>query len=142
MNQQYPDKYPKGSGALFTNSDKTSENHPDFRGNIELTGDQIRKLIEMAKAGLEPKLQVAGWWRQAKQSGQTYMSLSTEAYMKDAEAQQYPQVPQPQYRPPQPQYQPPQPQMQPQQVPQPQVPPQVPPQPQGDTFIDDDIPFN
>ena len=84
------DLYPKGNGALFANADKQKENHPDFRGNIEVTGEQIRKLIEMSKAGLEVKLQVAGWWRQPKAGGNTFLSMVTEAYMKDQAPQQYP----------------------------------------------------
>jgi len=152
------DTYPKGSGALFTNTDKQKENHPDFRGNIEVSAEQIRKLIEMSKAGLEVKLQVAGWWRQAKSSGTTYMSMVTEAYMKDQEPQQYPpmqqqggyqqpqagQIPQPpQSMAPQPQqgYQP---QQQPQQiVPQQAAPVQIPPQTVAATTdsFEDDIPF-
>lgn len=145
------DKYPKGKGAFFTNSDKKQENHPDFRGNIEVTGEQIRKLIEMGKAGMEPKLQISGWWRQAASSGNTYMSISTEAYMKDAEPQQYPQgaggnvggvMPPPGAPQPNAQYQP----VQHGQVPQqPQYQQPVPnvPQPAQDNFAidDDDIPF-
>lgn len=136
--------YPKGKGAFFTNTDKKSENHPDFRGNIEVSGEQIRKLIEMGKAGLEPKLQISGWWRQAASSGATYMSIQTEAYMKDSAPAQYPQgaggqvgvAPPPGAPQPNGQYQP---------VQQGQVPqqPQY-QQPQADESFDisqDDIPF-
>lgn len=149
------DLFPKGSGALFTNTDKKQENHPDFRGNIEVSADQIRKLIEMAKAGMDVKLQVAGWWRVAKSSGATYMSMTTEAYMKDQEPQQYPPMQQqggyqqPQAgmvpQPPQPQVPQPQPGYQPQQAPQPiqQIPQQQAPQAPANDFaaFDDDIPF-
>ena len=97
------DQYPKGHGALFINNEKKQPNHPDFRGNVELTTEQIRKLIEMAKAGLEPKLQLAGWNKVAK-SGLQFISMETEAYMK-AEEQNYPPqqtgIPQPQIPVPQ-----------------------------------------
>ena len=146
------DKYPKSSGALFTNQDKKQENHPDFRGNIEVTGEQIKKLIEMGRAGLEPKLSVSGWWRVAATTGATYMSLQGEAYMKDAEAQQYPQGQQQapvqppagapqgngQYQPVQQGQVPQQPQYQ--QAPVPQQPAPAQPAPEFD-ISDDDIPF-
>ncbi len=73
-------KYPKANGALFKNRDKKSDNHPDVRGVLEVSEDQLRMLIAMAKAGVELKMQLAGWNRRA-QSGQRYMRLESEAYM-------------------------------------------------------------
>ena len=113
--------YPKAEGVFFINNDKQIEKHPDYRGHIDVSPDQIRMLIEMSKAGLEPKLQIAGWNRKSK-SDQYYMYIATEAYMKQ-EQQPYP--PQVQPGPPQPAVmQPPQ----PPQYPQPPVPVQAPPQ--------------
>jgi hypothetical protein len=142
--------YPKGSGALFANDKRQTDKHPELKGVIEVTNEQIHKLIEMSKAGLEPKLQVAAWWRNAKQTGAQYLSMSTEAYMPDSEPnysqdqyrgqapapqQGYQPPPQQGYRPPQNGGQPPQQNRQP--------PPQqgyMPPQ-QFDEFADDDLPF-
>lgn len=97
-------QYPKSKGALFINNDKQQENHPDFRGNIVVTKEQINMLVQMGKAGVEPKLQVAGWNRTAQGSGQYYLSMETEAYFDPSRHQNpggYQQQP-PQY-PPQPQ---------------------------------------
>ena len=143
--------HPKGSGALFPNREKTAQNHPDFRGNIELTKEQLDRLYEMGRAGIPVKLQVSGWKRKAKESGMPYLSLETEAYMKTAQA------PQDDWGQPQggfrgaPQQQAPQ---RPRQAPQddmwgaPQQPqrqaPQQAPQQSGwtdDGFVDDDVPF-
>lgn len=137
-------KFPKSSGALFPNHQKQKQNHPDFRGNIEITGDQIRYLIEMQRRGLEPKLQVSGWWRNAAKTGQQYISMEGEAYMKEEGSQQAPQ-----YAPPAPPQVAPQYQQAPQYAPQAPVPPAppqhaqpVPPAPQA-PFVphEDDIPF-
>lgn len=78
------EKYPKSEGVLFKNNDKTMEKHPDMRGHIEVSKEQVKMLIEMAKAGQEPKLQIAGWKRKSK-GGMAYIFLSAEAYMKREE---------------------------------------------------------
>jgi uncharacterized protein (DUF736 family) len=75
------DKYPKSEGVIFPNDNKDSEKHPDWRGHIEVTSAQIKKLVEMGRNGVDVKLQVAAWER-TSQSGKDYMYLSTEAYMK------------------------------------------------------------
>jgi hypothetical protein len=150
-----PNEHPKSHGALFVNNDKQQENHPDFRGNVEISNEQIHRLIEMSKAGMEVKIQLAGWWRQPASGGATYMSLRAEAYMKPASTPQYP--PQQQYAPQQPPVAPHQtPPAQPQQVgyappagvpgaPAPQqrapAPQPVTGAPASDFDFDDDIPF-
>ena len=75
-------KFPKSEGVLFKNNDKQKDSHPDLRGHIVVTEEQIRKLVEMVKAGKESRLQAAAWRRKSK-AGVPYMYLSTEAYMKD-----------------------------------------------------------
>jgi uncharacterized protein (DUF736 family) len=79
-------KHPKGEGVIFPNNEKTEEKHPDHRGKIEVTRDQILRLVEMGKAGLTPTLQI-GAWQRVSQAGNPYMYLSTEAYMKPVEAE-------------------------------------------------------
>lgn len=76
------DKYPKSKGALFKNEDPQGNNAPQYRGHVEVTREQIDKLFEMGKAGLEPKLQLAVWVKTAQKTGQKYMFISAEAYMK------------------------------------------------------------
>jgi hypothetical protein len=77
----YDDTY-KGKGSLFVNEDCQGK-QPHLRGFVEVTKAQIDKLIEMTKAGVEVKLQIAAW-RKTAASGAKYMFLSTEAYLKDA----------------------------------------------------------
>lgn len=74
--------YPKSEGVLFSNNQKKTEKHPDFRGHIVVTGEQIKKLIEMHESGNEMRLQVAVWDRTAKASGNPYKYIATEAYIK------------------------------------------------------------
>lgn len=76
----YDDTY-KGKGSLFVNEDAQGK-QPHLRGFVEITKPQIDKLIEMTKAGVEVKLQIAAW-RKTAASGAKYMFLSTEAYLKD-----------------------------------------------------------
>ena len=80
----YP-QHPKGSGALFVNNERTQENHPHYRGNIVLTTEQINRVIEMINAGIEPKIQLAAWARKSA-AGADYISIETEAYMKQQAA--------------------------------------------------------
>ena len=136
-------QFPKSKGALFLNAQKAGEKHPDLRGHLFVTAEQIQNLVAMGQAGGEVKLQVAGWQR-VSQAGQAYIYLEGEAYIKQPDQsaqggyqqpqQQAPQImPQQQYQ--QQQYQ--QPQQQPQQQQQQQQQPQL-----GDRdFVDDDIPF-
>ena len=114
---------PKSKGAMWPNSRRTAENQPEHTGKLEITDEQIRKLIEMRKANLEPIMQIALWNRTSKETGAPYMYLKTEVYMPEPEPQQQQayQAPQPQYRQP------------PQQAPQQQAP--------APDWEDDDIPF-
>ena len=115
-------EYPKSDGAMWPNAEKAPDNNkPDHRGRILVTNDQIRMLIAQSKAGLEPTIQVGAWHRTAKESGNPYIFMSTETYMKD-DSQQGQQQQKTPYQPPQQQ----------------QAPPQ---QQQGGGFEDDDLPF-
>jgi hypothetical protein len=161
-----PSNYPHSPGALHTNDRKTNDKHPDLRGSLDISPDQIRILIEMSKAGVQPKLQIGAWYR-TSQAGNPYISLDGEAYFDPSRQQQHQQaapsghratmqVPQQMMQPPQqmmPQ-QPMQPPQQPMQPPQQPPPVQQPPAPQPiqplqptpgavpqDDFEDDDIPW-
>jgi hypothetical protein len=74
-------QFPKSKGALFLNSDKAGEKHPDLRGHLHITPEQIQMLIAMGQAGGDVKLQVAGWQR-TSQAGAAYIYIEGEAYMK------------------------------------------------------------
>ena len=71
------------SGALFTNKDKRSQNHPDFRGDLHL--DKTFLIQQMDKSnGPLVKIAVSAWQKTAA-SGANYMSLSAaEPYVKPA----------------------------------------------------------
>lgn len=62
------------SGALFTNDQKKSENHPDWRGDIHV--DKTFLIEQMDKSsGALVKLSISAWSKTAK-SGKDYLSLS------------------------------------------------------------------
>ena len=88
-------KYPKSKGGLWVNNRKTSENHPDMRGHINVSNEQIHMLIAMSKAGLEAKLQL-GAWNRVSEAGSEYVYIEGETYMKEAEPQQQSQYVAPQ----------------------------------------------
>lgn len=67
----------KGMGALFQNSRKTQQNHPDYQGNFNLTKellDAFCNAFDRANGG-ECKVQLGGWKKQDK-NGKPYLSLS------------------------------------------------------------------
>jgi hypothetical protein len=154
-------QYPKSDGGLWINQNRATENHPHYRGHVKVTADQINKLIEMLNSGIEPELQLASWSRTAATTGQQYLSISAEAYIKPPQQAQQPQIQQPAQIQPPIQQQPVHQTIQPQPAvpvqtapvqPQPQIPPTMQPapvQPQPavpvqqaqDGFTDDDIPF-
>ena len=132
------EQYPKSDGALWLNMDNQdsvnllepflrkfkgdSTNLPQHRGRIKVTKEQIRKLIEMSKAGLEPTIQIGSWFRHPKNGGAPYIFVSTEVYMKNEEQQQNQGYQKPQLKQQQTPYQPPQ-------------------QQASEPFEDDDLPF-
>jgi hypothetical protein len=73
--------FPKSKGGLWAHN-KTSEKQPDLKGHVEISKDVLRMLVNQAKAGVSDiKLQVAGWDRTARNSGQRYIYLTSEAYV-------------------------------------------------------------
>ena len=69
------------SGALFANTNKKAENHPDIRGDIYVSRELI---AEIAKKNPSPliKLSLSAWKRES-QAGNKYMSVSvSEPYEK------------------------------------------------------------
>lgn len=77
--------YPPG-GALFANSRKTKETQPDYRGNLEISKDLLKVLIEQAKAGEKINMDIAGWKKTSK-TGNSFLSLKADKpYVKDAPA--------------------------------------------------------
>lgn len=67
----------KGQGALFQNSRKTAQNHPDYQGNFNLTKELLDALCNAfdRSNGGKCKVQLAGW-KKADKNGKPYLSLS------------------------------------------------------------------
>jgi len=76
------ERYPKSKGGAWINKNRAHDKHPHLKGHIVVTPDQIRKLIEMAKAGIEPRLQLS-IWKAETDGGVKWLSIGTEAYMKE-----------------------------------------------------------
>lgn len=85
MNQNT--QYPKSEGGLWLNQQKANEKHPDYRGGVDITREQMQILMDMGRAGIQPRLQLAAWSRVAQGSGQPYIYISGEAYFKQETAQ-------------------------------------------------------
>lgn len=65
-------------GALFKNSFKTAETHPDYRGKISIDSS----LVDAADADGELELSA---WLKVDKNGDRFLSLSvSEVYKKDA----------------------------------------------------------
>ena len=90
-------EHPKSTGAMFDNKSKydqqgrvLNEKLPDFQGQIEITREQIAKLVEMGKAGLKVQLQL-GSWKRISQNGVSYLYVSAEAYVPKPKQEPQPQ---------------------------------------------------
>jgi single-stranded DNA-binding protein len=73
----------KSDGVMFPNM-KGNDRHPDVKGSITITSEQLRMLLAKAKANqanpepdFEMKVELAGWERTSN-SGKQYMSLAVE----------------------------------------------------------------
>ena len=67
--------YP-ASGVLFANKKKTKPTSPDYTGNLELPSEVVSDLVSQMERGVDkPKLSLAGWMKQAKKTGDTFLSL-------------------------------------------------------------------
>lgn len=73
------------SGALFVNERKTSPNHPDYEGTLELDDELVKCLVEQVKVGETPKLDVKGWKKTSNKTGKPFLSLSPKPPYKRGE---------------------------------------------------------
>ena len=67
----------KVEGAVFANTYKKANNHPDFTGKIELSKTLLKELVERAKANQDISVSVAMWDRTSK-DGKVYKYVSVE----------------------------------------------------------------
>ena len=155
---QYNQQRQKSGGAMFWN-DRATGKQPQWRGDLELTQDDLRQLVTAIQNGQPAKLELGVWatnqdgTQKADRNGKPMMSISAKFDTYGQQQQQQQQyAPPPQQQPQQgqpPQQQPQQGQPQPQQGPPQQQPGQY--QQQGQpqqqpgggvgSDLDDTIPF-
>lgn len=64
-------------GALFPNRNKTNERAPDLSGDLELSMDQLKILVALAKRNEPLKLRMAAWSKEGR-SGRFYSVTLSE----------------------------------------------------------------
>jgi hypothetical protein len=74
--------YPPG-GVLFPNRRKTTDKHPDMTGNLEISKDLLKELLEAAKAGKPIKMDVSAWSKTGN-SGKFLSLKASKAWEKQA----------------------------------------------------------
>ena len=76
----------KGTGAVWAHK-KINDRQPDFRGHIDLSREQLRALVDQAKAGDDQtfKILVAMWDRMSKK-GEPYKYLATEVLIENGDS--------------------------------------------------------
>ena len=69
---------PKGQGAIWPH-EKKGDKHPDYRGHVKITLEQLEALVSQAKSTSEEEftLEIAMWDRTSK-NGDEYKFISTE----------------------------------------------------------------
>ena len=82
----------KTDGGLWINPRKTQSNkHPDFKGHIKVTKEQMQLLVQRGAAGLEVQLEI-GAWKSLSREGSHYISLSADVYLPKDRAAPAPQI--------------------------------------------------
>jgi|TARA_R110000824_G_scaffold161947_1_gene337453 hypothetical protein len=61
--------------ALFPNDNRATDKHPIKNGKIEFTKPFLKQMLERAKSGTMPVLNVAIWNRTAKTTGKEYENV-------------------------------------------------------------------
>ncbi len=51
----------KSTGNLYVNNYKKTAKQPDYTGSLEITKEQITKLIDLGKSGEDVKLKLGCW---------------------------------------------------------------------------------
>ena len=66
--------------ALFPNEERLTDKHPVKSGKIEFTKPFLKQMLERAKAGTMPVLNVAIWNRTAKTTGKEFENVRLTMY--------------------------------------------------------------
>lgn len=78
-------------GAFFANTRKQQQNHPDYRGDLQISSELLDNLIAQRQAGVQfPKMELSGWKKVAN-SGTTFISLSAKKPYVKGDSGQRPQ---------------------------------------------------
>tara|TARA_R100001132_G_scaffold21328_1_gene18965 strand:- start:48 stop:374 length:327 start_codon:yes stop_codon:yes gene_type:complete len=85
--------------AYIWENEKQKPNQPDHRGKVEVTREFLKEMTELAKAGEEINVNMAGWNRVSKNKGKAYIyfRLEVDTYKKPTEeTEAEPSSPEPQ----------------------------------------------
>ena len=66
--------------ALFPNENRLTDKHPIKNGKIEFTKPFLKQMLERAKSGTMPVLNVAIWNRTAKTTGKEFENVRLPMY--------------------------------------------------------------
>ena len=66
--------------ALFPNEERLTDKHPIKNGKIEFTKPFLKQMLERAKSGTMPVLNVAIWNRTAKTTGKEFENVRLTMY--------------------------------------------------------------
>ena len=66
--------------ALFPNENRLTDKHPIKNGKIEFTKPFLKQMLERAKSGTMPVLNVAIWNRTAKTTGKEFENVRLTMY--------------------------------------------------------------
>ena len=66
--------------ALFPNENRLTDEHPIKNGKIEFTKPFLKQMLERAKSGTMPVLNVAIWNRTAKTTGKEFENVRLTMY--------------------------------------------------------------
>lgn len=78
MEKNYTD-----SGILFVNNKTQNDKSPTFRGDIELSAEVVKFLVENLRAGKPAKLDLAGWNRTSSKGTQFISLKASKPYVRD-----------------------------------------------------------
>ena len=76
-------------GAFFGNNRKSSQNAPDYRGELRISSETLDALIAQRQQGVQfPKMEISGW-KKVSNSGTTFISMQgKKPYVKDGGGRQ------------------------------------------------------
>jgi hypothetical protein len=76
-------KRSEDSGVLFQNNKRTGDNSPVMTGNIELSKQLLKELIDLANNNEPIKFRIAGWSKEHPTAGK-YLSLKASGSQEKA----------------------------------------------------------